>query len=559
MPDSTQKKRFGRYEVVAELGRGAMGVVYKARDPQIDRFVAVKTVSMWGQNPNEEKEFRQRFMNEAQAAGRLHHAGIVSIFDVGEDPDTLEPYIVLEYVAGEALNRILGREKKLPLPQALHLAEEIAEALDYAHGQGVIHRDIKPGNILVTEDGHPKIADFGIAKMNLAHFTLPGRVLGTPAYMAPEQLSGEGVDARSDLFSLGVILYATTTGSSPFHGNSATTVCFKVANREPVAASALDLTLPPELDQVIGRAMAKVPAERYQRGSEFAEDLRHLQALFEQKSNSELSKTGLTKSGYIAARAGSTKSGLTKSGTTTSLAAATAMRPTSMRPRNPESDAPVASIEQARRSVRHMLMKAPIRDLILGAATLVMLVILGAQLKLLKTQPKLAANSPQAAAVSPSAVNFENAPPNAAMQTQASTPASPQAPPLAAAKKLSRPQVRRASAKPVIVASSTLDLAVQHQFVDATLYVWVDDKLTLTRTLHGGSQKHLVVFNGVRGVDSETLQIPAGLHMLRLRALTADHTIDLSKTTSAEFVGGDNKSLQVTFDKHNTQMHLTWQ
>jgi serine/threonine protein kinase len=559
MPDSTKKKNFGRYEVVAELGRGAMGVVYKARDPQIDRFVAVKTVSMWGQNPNEEKEFRQRFMNEAQAAGRLHHAGIVSIFDVGEDPDTLEPYIVLEYVAGEALNRILGREKKLPLLQALHLAEEIAEALDYAHAQGVIHRDIKPGNILVTEDGHPKIADFGIAKMNLAHFTLPGRVLGTPAYMAPEQLSGEGVDARSDLFSLGVILYATTTGSSPFHGNSATTVCFKVANREPVAASALDLTLPPELDQVIGRAMAKSPADRYQRGSEFAEDLRHLQSLFEQKSNPELSKTGLTKSGYIAARSGSTKSGLTKSGTTTSLAAATAMRPTSMRPGNPESDAPVASIEQARKSFRHMLMKAPIRDLILGAATLVMLVILGAQLKLLKTQPKLAANSPQSTAVSPSTVNFENAPPSAAMQPQASTPASPQAPPVVAAKKNPRPQLRHASARPVIVGSSTLDLAVQHQFVDATLYVWVDDKLTLTRTLHGGTQKHLVVFNGVRGVDSETLQIPAGSHVLRLRALTADHTIDLSKTTSAEFVGGDNKSLQVTFDKHNTQMHLTWQ
>ncbi len=279
--ENPEIKRFGRYEIVAELGRGAMGVVYKARDPQIDRLVAVKTVSLSGQEPDEEKEFRLRFLHEAKAAGRLHHPGIVGIFDVGENPETQDPYIVLEYVAGESLNRILAREKKLPLPTALQLVEEVAEALDYAHAQGVIHRDIKPGNILVTEGGHAKIADFGIAKLNLAHFTLPGKVLGTPAYMSPEQLSGEGVDGRSDLFSLGVILYAMVTGHSPFQGDSATTVCFKVANREPVAASALDLTLPPELDEVISCAMAKSPEERYQRGAELAEDVRQLQRLFQ--------------------------------------------------------------------------------------------------------------------------------------------------------------------------------------------------------------------------------------------------------------------------------------
>jgi Serine/threonine protein kinase len=135
--DNPEIKRFGRYEIVAELGRGAMGVVYKARDPQIDRMVAVKTVSLFGQEPEEEKEFRLRFSNEAQAAGRLHHPGIVSVFDVGEDPDNRDPYIVLEYVSGESLQRILAREKKLPLSRALKLAEELADALDYAHEQGV--------------------------------------------------------------------------------------------------------------------------------------------------------------------------------------------------------------------------------------------------------------------------------------------------------------------------------------------------------------------------------------------------------------------------------------
>ena len=162
--DNSDTKRFGRYEIVGELGRGAMGVVYKARDPQIDRLVAVKTVSLWGQEPEEEKEFRLRFMNEAQAAGRLHHSGIVGVFDVGENPDNLDPYIVLEYVQGESLHRVLAREHKLPLETALQLAVEIADALDYAHAQGVIHRDVKPANILITQDGHAKIADFGIAE-----------------------------------------------------------------------------------------------------------------------------------------------------------------------------------------------------------------------------------------------------------------------------------------------------------------------------------------------------------------------------------------------------------
>src|SRR5271156_6556267 len=221
-----ENKQFGRYEIIGQLGRGAMGIVYKARDPQIDRIVALKTVPLRGQEPDAETEYRMRFLNEAKAAGRLHHPGIVSVFDMGEEPEHHDPYIVLEYVPGEALNRMLARLKKIPLTQALQFAVEIAEALDYAHAQGVIHRDVKPGNILITPDGHPKIADFGIAKLNLAHFTLPGKVLGTPAYMAPEQLAGTGVDGRSDLFSLGVILYAMVAGHSPFQGNSATTVCF---------------------------------------------------------------------------------------------------------------------------------------------------------------------------------------------------------------------------------------------------------------------------------------------------------------------------------------------
>lgn len=526
--ETPETKRFGRYEVVGELGRGAMGVVYKARDPQIDRLVAVKTVSLWGQEPDEEKEFRLRFMNEAQAAGRLHHSGIVGVFDVGENPDNRDPYIVLEFVAGESLNRILSREKKLSLDHALQLAIEIAEALDYAHAQGVIHRDIKPANILITQDGHAKIADFGIAKLNLAHFTLPGRVLGTPAYMAPEQLSGEGCDGRSDLFSLGVILYAMVTGHSPFQGNSATTVCFKVANREPIAASALDMTLPPDLDAIINRAMAKNPEDRYQRGSEFAEDLRQLQ---------QISQTALTTTSHQTALRTGTRSSISRTVRTAT-----------------QGVAPVAAVSEARSVVRQAFLKAPVRDLILGAATIVLLVILGTQSKLLVNYSKagMPAVAPAANPV-PAVASSSGVPEN---QVVKQVPAEPATPEHTRKKHVAN---KTTEPKQIVVPSSTLDVAVQHQFKNATLYVWVDDKLALTRALHGGEQRKLVVFGGIRGVDSESLKIPAGKHILRFRALTADQTVDLSKTVSGEFIGGDTKSLMLTFDKHNTGIHVSWE
>lgn len=520
-------KQFGRYEILGELGRGAMGVVYKARDPQIDRLVALKTVSIWGQEPQEEEEFRLRFMNEAQAAGRLHHSGIVAVFDVGENPENKDPYIVLEYVAGETLNKILAREKKLDLGRALKLAEEVADALDYAHAQGVIHRDIKPGNILITKDGHAKIADFGIAKLNLAHFTIPGRVLGTPAYMAPEQLSGESCDGRSDLFSLGVILYAMVTGHSPFQGNSATTVCFKVANREPIAASALDMNLPPQLDAVISRAMAKDPNERYQRGSDFADDLRILQQHYKPGATT----TSLTR--------------VVSTGTRSALTAAVMATGTDVPPA-------AAGVAVAGNAVQNFFSTARIRDLILGAVAVILLVIVAGQSKLFVAQPRVevSGGSPPAT-TQPAVASPAHTVPIKPMRTPV---------PIATSSKKASLKTTHASGKSVVVVpTSTLDLAVQHQFKDATLYLWVDDKLTLTMPLHGAPQKKLGLFSGIRGVLSETLKIPAGKRVLRFRALSKDQTVDLSKTLSAEFVGGDAKSLQVSFDRHNSAMRLEWQ
>ena len=268
---STNKAFIGRYEILGEIGRGAMGVVYKARDPHIDRTVAIKTISLFDLEPADDQEFRERFQQEARTAGRLSHPGIVAIFDVGADPETNAPYIVMEYVAGSSLSRLLLEDHgKMPLDPALQIVQEVAEALDYAHSEGVTHRDVKPANILLTADGRAKLADFGIARLDQSHLTLPGRLLGSPAYMAPEQMKGEATDGRSDLFSLGVVLYRLSTGYRPFQGNSTATVCYKLLRQDPLPPSALNSELPLELDDFLSRAMAKEPEQRFQTGKEMA-------------------------------------------------------------------------------------------------------------------------------------------------------------------------------------------------------------------------------------------------------------------------------------------------
>lgn len=272
-----QLQQLGRYEIIAELGRGAMGTVYQARDPRIDRLVALKTISITGATPSEEEEYRRRFYREAQAAGKLAHPGIVTIFDVGEDPASQTPFIVMEYIAGTTLESI-AQVQRPAVNTTLELVRQIAEALHYAHAQGIIHRDIKPANIIVTNDGHAKITDFGVAKLAVADFTVAGQVLGTPTFMAPEQLSGHPVDGRADLFSLGIIFYILLGGVKPFIGGTLSEVMFKVVNNEPAPVTQLNSNLSEDFDYAIGRALAKFPANRYQSGHEFACDMEDLLA-----------------------------------------------------------------------------------------------------------------------------------------------------------------------------------------------------------------------------------------------------------------------------------------
>jgi len=261
----------GKYEIRRELGRGAMGVVYEAYDPSIKRVVALKTIRGDQLSGGEADAIIARFRREAQAAGRLNHPNIVSIYDFGEDAGTW--YIAMELVQGRELKSFFDADERFKIGDAVRIMGQILAALDYSHKQGVIHRDVKPANIFLLDDGSVKVADFGIAHIEASNLTQVGTVLGTPSYMSPEQIMGLPVDGRSDLFSAGVILYQFLTGERPFAG-SATTTMQKVLKEDPLPPSTLNVQLPAALDAVVRKTLAKKADERYQSAQEFANALR---------------------------------------------------------------------------------------------------------------------------------------------------------------------------------------------------------------------------------------------------------------------------------------------
>jgi len=280
--------RLGKYDIRRELGKGAMGVVYEGFDPLIERTVAIKTILPAQLSGEDVANVLARFKREAQAAGRLNHPGIVAVYDYGEEIADADhtmvageaaqarqrvAYIAMEFVKGRELRDFFEANERFALKDVERLMSEILDALGHAHAHGVVHRDMKPANLIVLPDGKVKIADFGIARVEKSELTQVGTVMGTPAYMSPEQFMGQPVDGRSDIFSCGVILYQFLTGEKPFTGNS-TTIMFKVLHEEPLAPSLLNVALPPAFDQVVKKAMAKNPDERYQSAQEFAQAIK---------------------------------------------------------------------------------------------------------------------------------------------------------------------------------------------------------------------------------------------------------------------------------------------
>lgn len=262
----------GRYEIISEIGQGAMGLVYRAKDPLIDRVVAIKTINL-NQAMEEREEYEARFYQEARAAGRLSHHNIVTIYDVGKSGDVA--YIAMEFLEGRELRDVLNERSVLPLGQVLDIVAQVAQGLAYAHDHGIVHRDVKPSNIMIQKDGHVKITDFGIARMASASVrTQTGMVLGSPKYMSPEQVMGKLTDQRSDIFSLGIMLYEMLTGRPPFSGENVNAIMYQTLNASPPQPSSLNPAVPDMLNFIVAKALAKKLDDRYQNARDFADDLR---------------------------------------------------------------------------------------------------------------------------------------------------------------------------------------------------------------------------------------------------------------------------------------------
>jgi serine/threonine protein kinase len=404
----------------------------------------------------------------------------------------------MEYVDGRPLSKFISAPTKIPYRKALRFAQQLSEALDYAHAQGVVHRDMKPANILIGKDGHAKITDFGIAKMNMANITHAGHVVGTPAYMSPEQLEGAPVDGRSDLFSMGVILYTMLTGHRPFQGNSAATVSFKVANRDPLPASAFDSAFPPEVDYVIARAMAKDPAARYQTGREMALDLHSVLRGQNPRSQGDQPQRN------AAARVPTHES--------------TQLQPSSQR---------ISPSEEASlRKIIAFVKQAPTKRE--GVAALVLLIAAFFTTHYRHT----------------SAAEIPNKP---SVVTQ---------PVVAAVQPVSqRPKAVAASVRTKPPAlSSTLNLQVEHHLASGTLRIWSDGSLIYSHALHGEAKKRLVVFKKMQGSETEALKLPAGKHRIKVEVEADGY--NQSNTIQANLTHDQPQLLEIRCDKQDLGLTL---
>jgi serine/threonine-protein kinase len=270
----------GRYEIVAELGKGAMGVVYRANDPMLNRMVAIKTINTEEAGHEGMAEYEARFYTEAKAAGGLNHPNIIIIYDIGKSGHLV--YMAMEYIEGQELREMLTDGKPIPVVKAVDFAAQVGEGLAYAHQHQVVHRDIKPANIMITPEGRAKIADFGIARMRSSETrTQTGVILGSPKYISPEQVVGKRADHRSDIFSLGVILYECITGATPFNGEGLSALMYQITNHDPAPPSSSNSQVPVMLDYIVAKVLAKSPEARYQSAADFANDLRECKAQIE--------------------------------------------------------------------------------------------------------------------------------------------------------------------------------------------------------------------------------------------------------------------------------------
>ena len=546
-----------------------MGTVFQAHDPDIDRLVAVKIFSVFDSSCSDNQAFRERFAQEAKAAGRLTHPHIVAIYDRGEEPETRTPYIVMEYVAGQPLSAFLtANSMRLEERFALQIAKQIAQALAYAHDRGVVHRDVKPSNILITEEGDAKIADFGVARLDTGNANLNREMMGTPAYMSPEQLTGLDVDGRSDIFSLGVILYTMLSGFRPFQGNGTRTIVQKVVNQQPIPITNFHLDLSKDTEYVVARAMAKNRDKRYATGTALALDLGDILDGKQPRSRNEddtVNAEVFRVAPDYRAVAPAVSSPKNRTNGTTAPAVAIAPDPSTAAPvpgtshlsvstRSPRAPFVVAFVivaavgvsslsfwpEQSRRlhAVDAQLGVPPIVAELLPPPSL--------------TPAKTRSTAPARASVL-TVPQMDSRQPFSDLDHTSFVRAKLSSPPPAPAASIPAP---KAPAIPTL-PPATLELSLQHHFSEANVSVWVDNALAYSGTVHGEAKKRLFVIKGaVEGKESHRVQFPSGEHEIKVHIASKADQYDQSSSIHSTFREKQRSVLEIRCNKHGLEMSL---
>ncbi len=521
---SVHRRTIGRYEILGELGRGMMGVVYEARDPALGRVIALKTINpTYVAAPADREEFERRFVAEARIAGRLSHPGIVVVHDVGRDEEDGLLFIAFERLSGAPLATAFGRANRLPWRDSLAITRQVAEALQHAHEHGVIHRDIKPANIMLLPSGQPKVMDFGIAKVEAAHLTAAGQFFGTPLYMSPEQALSQKVDARTDVFSLGAVAYALLTGRQAFEGESVVKILGRVVYHDPLPPTSLDPTLPPDVDYLLARALAKNPNDRYREARDLAADIEDIL-----EGRPPRHRAGWTAPPPIP-----------QSDLEPTLVAALgpgAFMPTiTVGPGSGSGELipPLPAVLRARRRGR-----LSARSLaLLGAAAIALAGLAGS-----RGWFSAAPHPPARPSVSLGA-------PPATAPPLSSVPATLPALPAPAT---TEPKADAASAS----SPARVVVDVEHPLESGRLRMWLDDEELLVDRLKGEVTKNLVLFKLRSGVLTEVLDLTPGRHRFKVEVSWNDQV--RSEEIPARFLPGETYRLEVRLGRMKKDLSLRW-
>jgi serine/threonine-protein kinase len=596
----------GRYKIRRELGRGMMGVVYEAHDPSLNRKVALKVVRLLFAITDAEKEsFERRFLSEARIAARLSHPGLVVVHDIGRDPETGILYIALERLQGKTLAEMTADGTRLPWRQALEITARAAEALDYAHGRGVVHRDIKPANVMVLPTGEPKIMDFGLAKHDEGHeLTAAGQFVGTPLFMAPEQVTGQAVDGRTDLFSLGSVLYTLLTGTRAFAADSVHRIMSRVAHQDPRPVSEIAPEVPPVLDDVLFRAMAKDRSDRYPTGKAFADDLDDVLAGRAPRHLAGWKRPSPAEGTMVSTRPGGASPDanlpeLSLSGERP-LPSSPARRRRGARPLRALAlvfllaGVSMYYFSFARPGIYHLLVSGWTDGL--GHARETVLSFLPASLVSSTfgtvapsspppPGPRLAADAPRdppmiakapAETIGPAAVLETPSPEPRPGEAVAASPPPTPLPSAEATPRVSppttRPSPRGQAAAPVSprpaspsseaakarpgAKPASLSVHMEHHLKSGSVRVWLDNKVVVEESLDARITRKVLFLTVRKGLVEESLEVTPGRHELRVQ-VKWDNNVEMKRITGS-FRAGTTRQLEVRISRLGGDLSLEW-